>query len=355
MSHPKVSVITPSLNQGQFIERTILSVENQDYPNIEHIVIDGGSTDNTLSILRKYEDSIIWKSEPDKGQSEAINKGFLLSTGEIVAWLNSDDTYQPTAVRRAVDFLSEHPDVRMVYGDCRMIDEKDEVIGRWVDSLDFDLDLLTNKALNFIPQPTVFFKRQVLDTVGLLDVDLQMAMDYDYWIRIGQRFKVRRIPRVLADFRLSSSTKSVANWSRFWPEILSILIKHCGVKPLPCYFKRYYRVAREHGCDSRRALATLEQAILGNPWLEPYRDVIRVKGLSQALMGGAHQEYLLNRRRCGLGDLGLILRTDPSLAGSREFLVLGAKLILGRRIIGKLKSWTTILPSFDSDAARNQG
>ncbi len=334
---PLVTIVTPSYNQAEFIERTILSVRNQDYPNIEHIVIDGGSTDNTLHILKRYEDRLRWRSEPDQGQSDAINKGFLLATGRIVAWLNSDDTYEPNAVRRVVDFLSEHPHVAMVYGDCQFIDENDEVIGHWVDSLDFDLDLLTNKALNFIPQAAVFFRREVLDTVGLLDVNLHMAMDYDFWIRVGRRSKVKRMPKVLANFRFSSNSKSVANWSAFWPEVLSILTKHCGAKPLPWFFRRYYRAAREHSYDPLRAFSMLERAILKDRWLAPYRMAIRATGLSQAFVESAHEDYLLNRRHCGLRNLLLSLKTDFSLIGSKEFHRLGAKLVLGRPTIGALK------------------
>ena len=335
---PLVSIVTPSYNQGHFIERTILSVRNQDYPKIEHIVMDGGSTDNTLSILKKYEDSITWRSETDKGQSDGINKGFLNSNGEILAWLNSDDTYCPGAVRKVAEFLLENPDVGMVYGDCFIVDEMDTVIGRWVDSMDFDLDLLTNKVLNFIPQPTAFFRRKVLDTVGLLDADLEMAMDYDFWIRVGKKFKVKRIPEVLASFRLSSNSKSVAAWSAFWPEVLSVLIKHCGLKPLPWYFKRYYGAAREHGCDPLPALSRLEQAISEEPAFEPHKEAIRVKGLAQALMEAAFGEYLRNRRPDAIRNLILSLRTDPSLIGRKEWLTLGSKLLLGRTAIHGLKS-----------------
>ena len=337
MIHPKVSVITPSFNQGEFIERTILSVGSQDYPNIEHIVIDGGSTDSTLSILREYEDSIIWKSEPDKGQPEAINKGFLLSTGEIVAWLNSDDTYQPSAVRRAVDFLSEHPDVGMVYGDCRMIDEKDEVIGHWVDSLDFDLDLLTSKALNYIPQPTVFFRREILDTIGLLDVNLQMAMDYDYWIRIGQRFKVKRIPVVLGNFRVHQNAKS-SKWFEFWPEILSVVIKHCGLKPLYWYFKRYYNMAKSYGYTPFDAYSMLEKSILHRSDLHPHISIIKKKGLSLSFMDKAHNDYLMNRRYSGLKNLLSAIKMDSLTISSGECFFLVFRILFGYGMISTIKS-----------------
>ena len=125
-----VSIVTPSLNQGRFIEETILSIKNQSYPNIEHIIVDGGSTDNTLDIIKKYDGTynMRWLSEPDEGQSDAINKGWKMSKGEIIAYLNSDDTYMPRAVETAVKFLTEHPDISMVYGGFNYIDEHGEVI-----------------------------------------------------------------------------------------------------------------------------------------------------------------------------------------------------------------------------------
>ena len=128
MTQPKVSIITPSYNQGQFIEETILSAKNQDYPNIEHIVIDGNSTDSTLDILHKYDNDIIWISEPDRGQSDALNKGFRIATGEIIGWLNSDDIYLPGAVKKAVDALMNNPKFDIVYGDYLIIDENSKVL-----------------------------------------------------------------------------------------------------------------------------------------------------------------------------------------------------------------------------------
>ncbi len=165
-SLPLVSIVTPSYNQGAFIEETIRSVLSQDYPRIEYIVVDGGSTDGTLSILRKYGDHLTWFSEPDKGQSDAINKGFRKSHGEILAWLNSDDIYLPGAVRTAAGYLAVHPEVAMVYGDCHMVDEQGQVVGRSIWIEDFDLMRLV-EDLNYIHQPAAFFCRQAFEGVGM--------------------------------------------------------------------------------------------------------------------------------------------------------------------------------------------
>ena len=202
-----VSIITPSYNKGAFIEETILSVKNQTYPHIEHIVIDGGSTDGTLDILRKYGDILTWISEPDKGQSDAINKGWRMAKGEILAYLNADDTYMPWAVETAVSFLSERPEVDMVYGQCNLIDENGRVTGQYTRE-EFDLTRLMC-CWCFIPQQTVFFRQEVLEEVGYLDTNLHMAMDLDMWIRIGLKFRIKYVPRLLANFRICPGTKSV--------------------------------------------------------------------------------------------------------------------------------------------------
>lgn len=221
LEKPLVSIITPSYNQGRFIEETILSVKNQTYPRIEHIVVDGGSTDGTLNILRSYSDSVIWVSEPDKGQSDAINKGWRMSKGEILAYLNSDDTYMPWTVETAVKHLLENPGVGMVYGDCAIIDECSQATGQYP-AAEFNLsDLICGR--NMIPQPTVFLWRRVLETAGYLDVNLNMAMDYDLWIRIGLGHRLKYIPERLASFRVHRGTKSAEQPSQWGPEHLRIL------------------------------------------------------------------------------------------------------------------------------------
>ena len=214
-----VSIVTPSLNQGQFIEATILSVCNQDYPHIEHLVMDGGSTDGTLDILRQYEDAVFWISEPDEGQSDAINKGLRRAHGDILAYLNADDTYTPGAVATAVGCFEANPDVDMVYGDCNIIDEHSRVV-EVIRTKDFDLaDLLRT---NPIPQPTVFFRRRVLDAVGFFDAHLHYAMDYDYWVRVARQHRIRRIPEVLANFRMYRESKSVSQLDGFYGELVKV-------------------------------------------------------------------------------------------------------------------------------------
>ena len=205
---PLVSIVTPSYNQARFLEETILSVLNQDYPNLEYIIIDGGSTDGSVDVIRKYEDVLAhWVSEPDEGQSDAINKGWRRARGQILAWLNSDDTYLPGTVRIVVQYLEEHPQVDMVYGYVNMIDENGEVIWTIEPSPNFDLDRFVYSYF-YVPQQTVFFRRHVLDKVGMLDTSLHYCMDPDLWARTAMNFTVQGIPRLIANFRTHSTSKT---------------------------------------------------------------------------------------------------------------------------------------------------
>jgi len=284
---PLVSIVTPSYNKGAFIEETILSVRNQDYPNIEHIVIDGGSTDNTLDIIKKYEGTynMRWVSEPDEGQSEAINKGWRKAHGEILAYLNADDTYMPRAIETAVKFLNDHPEISMVYGDCNIVNECNEVVGR-CQATEFDIkEMICGRGS--VPQPATFFRRAVLDEIGYLDSDLYMAMDFDYWIRIGLKFKAKYIPQLIANFRRCPGTKSVSEAYKFGPEHLYIIDKTFANPELPeelkslrrqafscahlvagrCYhFQRQMKLARKHLIKS----IMLYPPNLVRPWVAGY-------------------------------------------------------------------------------------
>ncbi len=218
---PKVSIVTPSYNQVEFLEKTILSVINQDYPNIEYIIIDGGSTDGSQEIIKKYENKIsYWVSEKDNGQSDAINKGFKKCTGDIVAWINSDDLYVEGAISCAVAYFSEHTGIDMVHGKIDLIDVHGEYI-TYVASKDFTLQELI--ISNQVWQPSVFFKRKIFDEIGYLDESYHYIMDYDFWIRIATRYNIGYINSTLARFRLHGQSKTVSNSDLFLIENLIML------------------------------------------------------------------------------------------------------------------------------------
>jgi glycosyltransferase involved in cell wall biosynthesis len=212
-SWSKISIITPSYNQGQFLEETILSVLNQGYPNLEHIIIDGGSTDNSIEIIKKYQEHLTyWVSEPDKGQSDAINKGFSIATGEILAWLNSDDIYMPGALIAVAEFFNKNEDVDCVYGDMAHIDDKGELL-----YIALSIPYSYNRHLfgiSSIPQPATFFRRKALERVGNLDTSLQYQMDYEFFLRFNRcGLKIGNIKEVLASFRLHNTSKTVSQYT----------------------------------------------------------------------------------------------------------------------------------------------
>ncbi|GAB4489497.1 MAG: hypothetical protein OHK006_21280 [Thermodesulfovibrionales bacterium] len=222
---PLVTIITPSFNQGRFIRDTIESVLTQDYPHIEYIIIDGGSTDETALIVKEYEGRLTWISELDNGQSDAINKGFRMARGEIVAWLNSDDTYCPGAVSTAAAYLAAHPDVGMVYGEGYEIDEEGRRIRRFPYTQEFDLRKLITYS-DYILQPTVFMRRDALLEVGLLDDALFWCMDWDLWIRFGKTHRVAYLPDFLANSRIYAETKTASGGLPRFREIARVMRRH---------------------------------------------------------------------------------------------------------------------------------
>jgi glycosyltransferase involved in cell wall biosynthesis len=212
ISLPKITIITPTFNQAIFIERTILSVLNQNYPNLEYLIFDAGSSDGTLDILRKYSGSIKWVSEPDHGQTDAINKGLRVCTGEVIAFLNSDDEFAQGALLKVGMFFSKHPQVAWLTGKCQVINQQGDEVLRLV-SLYKNVLLQTRnshllKIVNFISQPATFWRRDVLDEIGYFDETLEYVMDYDYWLRITSRYPITFLDELLAKFRTYPASKT---------------------------------------------------------------------------------------------------------------------------------------------------
>ena len=209
---PTISIITPSLNQGDYIEETILSVLSQGYPNIEYLVMDGCSSDNTLQILEKYAGRLKWISEPDKGQTNAINKGLQMTTGSIVGFLNADDTLAPGALQKIAESFSTNQDIKWVTGKCYIVNEEGEEIRRSITNYKNLLLRLRSFHLlfvtNYISQPATFWARTAFDELGPMDESLHYVMDYEYWLRLYSKYPPLFLPEYLAFFRVQRNSKT---------------------------------------------------------------------------------------------------------------------------------------------------
>lgn len=216
-----VSIITPSFNQAAYLEQTIQSVLGQDYPNIEYIVIDGGSTDDSEQVIRKYMDHLAyWISEKDSGQAEAINKGFQRARGEIVAWLNSDDYYLPGVISAVVKVFEQNPDVVMVHGDMLAVDEN----GQTINVLKYrQLSLQDLLCFQIIGQPSVFFRRKVLEETGGLDTTFHFLLDHHLWIRIARAGKILHVDQTWSAARYHAGAKNRAKAAEFGRDAFRIL------------------------------------------------------------------------------------------------------------------------------------
>ncbi len=258
---PKISIVTPSFNQARYVEQCILSVLDQDYPNVEHVIFDGGSKDGTLEVLRRYEDrGVRWKSELDKGQSDAINKGFRAATGDIIGWLNTDDWYARGAFRVVADYFREHPEASFVYGNNFFTDPDRRVIRR-VRAMPYKWEWLLYTGL-LIPQPGIFMRRRVIEECGLVDVTLRFAMDYDWWLRIAQKYPPHFVDRFLAYFRLHAASKTCGAMFKAekWNERASMNLRYEQQVPLRITGRPGYWLA---AADKR--VARLKRTLLTGP------------------------------------------------------------------------------------------
>jgi len=219
-----MTIVTPSLNQGKYIRETIESVMRQQYPGLEYIVFDGGSTDDTLDILKSYP-HLKWLSERDRGQSDAINKGFDRAQNDIVAWINSDDMYYPGALKKIASLFEQDPSVDLLYGYHNDIDGRDQVIRK---GMYFPFYRHAFEVGFAICQPTSFWRRKVWESCGPLDTKLHYCMDYDFYAKaIKTGFNIKSVPVLVCQFRYHVSNKgTIAKWG-FMNETKTLFMKHC--------------------------------------------------------------------------------------------------------------------------------
>ena len=233
MTCPLVTIVTPSYNMRRFLEHTIKSVLSQDYPNIDYIIMDGGSNDGTVELLEAYQGRLRSWSKPDEGPAAAINEGFSKSSGEIIAWLNADDTYLPGAVSTAVRRLVASRDIDVVYGDGDWVDSSGTLIGKYP-TRDFNPDRFGIEC--FICQPATFFRRTAFEQAGGLNVGLRSAFDYDLWIRLSRQVRFERLPVTLATSRMYAANKSLRDRSLMFRESMSVQQHYFGYVPFQWVF-----------------------------------------------------------------------------------------------------------------------
>lgn len=226
LQRPLVSVVVPSFNQGRFIKETIDSILGQDYRPIEVLVLDGGSTDQTVSVLASYNGTpeLKWWSEPDNGVVDAVNKGLEKANGEIIAIQSSDDLYLPGAITAAAEFLREHSDVSLVYGDVELINERSEVVGRDI-LQQFDLKHYLGR-FSYIPQPSAFFRAEIVNELGGWREAVSYVADAEYWLRIAVEHKVARVDRMMARYRYHPDQRDTqkAKIARDWEQAITDLL-----------------------------------------------------------------------------------------------------------------------------------
>ena len=240
---PLVTVITPAYNQGVFLRDTIESVLSQDYPHIEYYVINDGSTDETAKILEEYTGKIKWETQPNMGQTPSINKGWRLTNGQIITWLNSDDTFLEGAVRKAVEYLLEHPETGIVFGDSLFTEADGTPLERTRPLPPFNYRNFVAGCENPISQPSSFIRRQVIQKVGELDPQFYYFMDWDLWLRAGLYFKIDYIPELWSTYRLHAESKTVAQLIKAAPELEYMYRKFFSRTDLPPWISKIRKKA----------------------------------------------------------------------------------------------------------------
>lgn len=305
---PLVSIVTPSFNMGRYLEATIRSVVEQDYPNLEYIIMDGGSSDDSVEIIRRYEKRLAyWTSGPDGGQSAAITAGWKRCTGEIMAEIDASDLLAPHSIARAVEAFVKHPEWGMLYSDTVWIDEQCRVLKPWK-SREFEVaDMLCG---NHISQPTVFMRRRCLEAVGYYNPEFHMSMDFDLWMRMGLEFPIGYLANeTLAFMRWHDDSKTFKSARSFLPENLRVIDQTLNsgkwrsqkkkLRPpaVGCAYGRHagYCIREGRYSEARHALWAMLKTGSLEPWRRYGRDLPYI--ITSAFLGGAIAEKIRSLKR----------------------------------------------------------
>lgn len=264
----RIAVVTPSYQQGPYIERTIQSVLQQEIGDLEYCICDGGSRDETVSILRRYEDRLQWVSEKDNGQADAVNKGLARTSAPIIGWLNSDDIYYPGALRKVLDFFDTHPDVDLLYGKAHHIDAADQVLEEYPTE-EWDPQRLLDVC--YICQPALFFRRSVIDRIGPLDAGLRYCMDYEYWLRASRAgLRFHHLHEFLAGSRLYPATKTLGSRVAVHRE-MNDMMRHCLGRVPEKWILNYAHAVTDHRGVPREQRFRYASHIAVQSWLASLR------------------------------------------------------------------------------------
>jgi glycosyltransferase involved in cell wall biosynthesis len=362
---PRISIVTPSYNQAKFVGATIESVLSQDGDfEIEYFVMDGGSTDGSVDVIRRYAELVAsgqwslgcrrivmdWVSEPDEGQSAAINAGLRRATGDILSYINSDDLYFPGAFQRVLDAFARDPAADFVYGDGDVIDEHGYRRWEWL-SRPYDHAVMTsyhflwNDFTNYVLQQATFWRRRVRARIGDFDPAFHFALDVEYWIRAGAAgLRFHHLPEKLGKFRMIAGTKSLSSLTAFWPDYLEIFRRYRGGRTLGKFFGfYYYNLAREFGGDPVRAIE--EGARVFERWRDLpeaersalSRDARRGQALAHVLLARDRQRASADTEARVL--LRQALAGQPALAFCPVVCGVVFRHLLGRRGAATFDRW----------------
>jgi glycosyltransferase involved in cell wall biosynthesis len=315
VKQPLVTIVTPSFNQGRFIRATIESVLSQNYSDIEYIIMDGGSKDETAAVAAEYSSRLKFISEKDRGQSHAINKGFRMARGEVISWLNSDDTILPGAVEHVVRAFERHPDLGAVYGEGYLIDYEGAVKCRFPATEPFNLWKLVHLS-DYVLQQTLYFRKQVIEELGYVDESLHWGMDWDILIRIGKRYGMEYIPEYMGCLREYGEAKTFSGGRKRFRELAMIMRRHGALHYPPGYFTYGLDTYQKLVCDwipshrLRKVVSYAAHVVIA-------RIIREAQGLYSDGWASTRLKYMLPAGRGSIRISGMLPDLGPALLGQR--------------------------------------